>query len=190
MDFSQVKSVAIPEGEVTKIEVDGATVWEKETENWGTLTYEDAGVEIEYVLKTESDYHKLSFGTSRPDMITFSDGTMVDTDDILRFEFSSLPTAIRAGFLSECENLVGPMTIPSNITSIKDLFLTNSGKFTGPLTVETSAYPGSASLATQTVSDPMYTTGVTLLGTYAATWKRNLPDRSSPILGYRKLILG
>ena len=70
----------------------------------------------------------------------------------------------------ECNNFVGPLVCNCPATSLPTTGSNNE------------------MLATNSNTSPMYTTGVTLTGTYASDWKTALPDRdSSP---YRKLIVG
>ena len=72
-------------------------------------------------------------------------------------------------------------------------FMSRCNKFVGPLTcngpVPSSMIPiDNSCLSTNSSNAVMYTTGVTLTGTYAQAWTDALPDRtSSP---YRKLIVG
>lgn len=51
IDFSKVKSVIIPEGDVKKIEIDGVTVWEKSTSR-----LPDEYQEVEYIESTGTQY--------------------------------------------------------------------------------------------------------------------------------------
>lgn len=99
---------------------------------------------------------------------------------------------IKNQFMRGCSNFAQPLTFPSFITfdtSSSQYYLNGCNKFTGPLTVNTSSCPNdNYSLATTSNTAAMYTTGVTLKGTYRSSWISALPNRtSSP---YRKLING
>jgi hypothetical protein len=98
-------------------------------------------------------------------------------------------------FMESCSNFAQPLSIPSGLEiPIGSRFMYNCNSFTGPLACNSSLTPtatGSALnqiLSTTNNSASMYTTGITLTGTYASDLKTTLPDRdSSP---YRKLIIG
>lgn len=136
MDFSQVKSVTIPEGEVTKIEVGGATIWEK-GEDWGELTYLNDGVSNTYTLRSESDFNKLGNNDDATASLTFSDGTSIVKNTITAFEFgTSVPAAIPNYFLASCTALNSPIGIPSGVTSIGTLFLGYCSSFNQPVTFQ------------------------------------------------------
>lgn len=107
-------------------------------------------------------------------------------------------------FLATCTSYSQPFTIPSgliddqaNTAPIGGQFFYNCYNFTGPLVCNISptnlGYGSTTSyknqiLGTSNATAAMYTTGVTLTGTYALDWKNALPDRtSSP---FRKLIVG
>lgn len=98
-------------------------------------------------------------------------------------------------FMNSCSNFAQSFSIPSGLEQpIGGRFMYMCNSFTGTLTCNSSLTPtatGSALnqiLATTSNTAPMYTTGITLTGTYANDFKTALPDRdSSP---YRKLILG
>lgn len=102
--------------------------------------------------------------------------------------FQNLHGSIGTGFLSACRRLEGTVTLPSTITSVGTNFMRNCNNFTGNLVCNCQAHPtDNGSLSTTSTTALMYTTGVTLTGTYANDWKTDLPDRtSSP---YRKLIV-
>lgn len=212
MDFSQVKSITIPEGEVTKIEVGGATIWEKETEDWGTLTY---GSGSTYTIKTSSDFGKLCDSNSPTRSITFSDGTSIRKDTIEGYEFGpnfgniedyflsscthlnsaiNVPsgvTSIGLGFLNDCTALASQVTIPATVNSVGQFFMTGTQSFTGNLVVNTTAtldYPEN-SLVVGSSTAPAYVNGVRLVGAGAGIWKNQMPDEASSGR-YRKLILG
>lgn len=107
---------------------------------------------------------------------------------------------IGSRFMHGCSSFAQSFTIPSGLLSSNFLtknpgerFMHNCNNFVGPLVcnapVDSSKIPtDNYALATTSATAAMYTTGVTLTGTYAAQWKAALPDRtSSP---YRKLIVG
>lgn len=210
MDFSQVKSVTIPEGEATKIEVGGTTIWEKE--DWGTITTTIGGTS--YELKSSADFDALC-GTGD---IVLGDGTTISRGTVSTFSFgnnysknigdnflagcnqltvlTNFPNNIRTignYFLSGCV-LLGSgvpvsLTIPRSVTSIGEGFMYNCDKYVGPLTVNvlpTKEPRDIYSLSTTNPSADMYTTGVTVQGTDASVWKAALPNRS--VSPYRKLI--
>ena len=98
-------------------------------------------------------------------------------------------------FLYNCSSFAQPLTLPelqtiANITNPGTYFMENCNNFVGPL-VCNCPNGTNADIHTLSTSDStalMYTTGVTLTGTYASNWKSAFPDRtSSP---YRKLIVG
>lgn len=100
------------------------------------------------------------------------------------------PIKIGTSFMQSCTLFEQPLAVPESVSSIGGSFLYNCGKFVGPLTVECPATVISAyqALSTPSHADPMYATGVTLLGSQASAWKSKLPNSgSSP---YRKLVLG
>lgn len=107
---------------------------------------------------------------------------------------------IGSRFMYGCSSFAQPFTIPSGLLTSNFLsrnpgerFMHNCNSFVGPLVcnapVDSSKIPNdNYALATTSATAAMYTTGVTLTGTYATQWKAALPDRtSSP---YRKLIVG
>lgn len=107
---------------------------------------------------------------------------------------------IDSRFMHGCYSFAQSFTIPSGLLSSNFLFknpgerfMHNCNNFVGPLVcnapVDSSKIPtDNYALGTTSATAPMYTTGVTLTGTYAAQWKAALSDRtSSP---YRKLIVG
>lgn len=108
---------------------------------------------------------------------------------------------IGGSFLRGCTAFVQPFSIPSGLSMSADLtnpggrFMNDCKNFVGPLVcncpttrLATSGADGNNMLATTDNTAAMYTTGVTLTGTYANDWKTALPDRdTSP---YRKLIVG
>lgn len=89
-----------------------------------------------------------------------------------------------------CRSFTQPITIPENVSLVDGGFLQDCNNFIGPITVECSATKvyASGTLCTSSGANPMYATGVTLLGSRAAEWKSKLPNSSSN--PYRKLILG
>lgn len=107
---------------------------------------------------------------------------------------------IDSRFMYGCSSFAQPFTIPSGLLTSNFLsrnpgerFMHNCNNFVGPLVcnapADSSKIPtDNYALGTTSATAPMYTTGVTLTGTYAAQWKAALSDRtSSP---YRKLIVG
>lgn len=104
-------------------------------------------------------------------------------------DFQNLHSSIGDGFMQGCSRFEGNVILPSTIPSIGTSFMRNNNKFIGTLVCNCSAHPtDNGSLSTSSSSAVMYTTGVTLTGTYASDWKNALADRdTSP---YRKLILG
>ena len=98
-------------------------------------------------------------------------------------------------FMESCSNFAQSLSIPSGLEQpIQGRFMYMCNSFTGPLTCNSPLMPtvtGSQLnqiLSTTDSSASMYTTGITLTGTYASDFKTALPDRdSSP---YRKLIVG
>lgn len=98
-------------------------------------------------------------------------------------------------FLYNCNAFAQSLTLPelqsiANIVNPGTYFMENCHNFVGPLVCNC---PNGTSSDTHTLStndstSVMYTTGVTLTGTYASNWKTAFPDRtSSP---YRNLIIG
>lgn len=98
-------------------------------------------------------------------------------------------TELGTNFMQDCRGFTQNFTVPSNITTIGTGFMRGCNNFTGNLVCATSTHPSdNNALSTTSATAAMYTTGVTLTGTYASDWKTALADRdSSP---YRKLILG
>lgn len=106
---------------------------------------------------------------------------------------------IRDYFLSGCTAFDKSLTIPDTIISsssyrgIGGYFMYNCKNFVGPLvcnapTATSDIGSSNYSLATDDAGAAIYTTGVTLTGSYKNIWKNRFSDRtSSP---YRKLILG
>lgn len=103
--------------------------------------------------------------------------------------FSNNLETIGNYFLQQCPYFNQALTIPSSVTSIGNMFMYRCDRFTSTLTVQTSCVPTTQNnnLATNSSSATMYTTGVTLAGPYAQTWKNSMPDRTtSP---YRKILI-
>ena len=76
MDFTQVKSLTIPEGEVTKItDSSGSVLWQKITQEWHTVWEGEKKIGYEYGYDTD----RFSYGT-----VTYSDSLK------LRISFSEL----------------------------------------------------------------------------------------------------
>lgn len=108
---------------------------------------------------------------------------------------------IGGSFLRNCHAFAQSFSIPSNLSMSSGLvnpggrFMNDCKNFVGPLAcncpatnISTSSTDKNNMLATTDSTALMYTTGVTLTGTYANDWKTALPDSdSSP---YRKLIIG
>lgn len=99
---------------------------------------------------------------------------------------------IGSSFMNSCSDFDKTLTIPDNFPSTHpgtSYFMYNCKKFTNLVCNSSVVFAsGNNSLSTNDSSAVMYTTGITLTGTYASAWKSALPDRnSSP---YRKLILG
>ena len=108
---------------------------------------------------------------------------------------------IGASFLRGCTSFAQSLTIPSGLeyrypssTALGQYFLYQCNNFVGPLicngpTADSEVVLGAdtTTLSTNKSDALMYTTGITLTGPYAQTWKDAFPDRtSSP---YRKLIV-
>lgn len=101
-------------------------------------------------------------------------------------------------FMYGCTKFAQSFTIPAGLENLDPTanpssgFMRNCQEFTGPLVcngpVSAIIPTDNNTLSTTSSSAAMYTTGVTLTGTYAQAWKNALSDRtSSP---YRKLIVG
>lgn len=135
MNFSQVKDITIPEGSVKKIEVNGATIWEKRVENWGTIVYSTTPSGTgSYTLTNGADFDKLG-GTT--DMV-FSDGTTIVRSAVLGYTFGSdFRTTLPDYFLASMANINTDITVPSGVTSLGTNFLDNSkcGNVTLPNTI-------------------------------------------------------
>lgn len=110
---------------------------------------------------------------------------------------------IGANFLYGCTSFAQSLTVPGGLMKIgsdynpKGSFMYNCTSFTGPLVCNgpsdptsfvTSGTDANRMLATNDANAVMYTTGVTLTGTYAQNWKDTFADRTAT--PYRKLILG
>lgn len=103
---------------------------------------------------------------------------------------------IGSSFMLNCWSFAKSFAIPSGLETLgansnpSTQFMKECKNFTGPLVCNSYSLLGSDNntLSTNTTSNPLYATGVTLTGPYAQQWKTALPDRtSSP---YRKLIVG
>lgn len=126
MDFSQVDSVTLPEGEATKIQINGITVWEKSSDNWGVLHY-DLNERYTYIIETEEDFNKLAGENYDVPTITFSDGTVIYKNEVFGFDFgNNFPIYIPDYFLCYYENFDSPITIPEGVTRIGAGFLTGA----------------------------------------------------------------
>lgn len=93
-------------------------------------------------------------------------------------------------FMDGCSVYAKSMNIPASVTSVGTYFMYMCDKFTGSLACEskTGISADTRTLSTNSNSADMYTTGITLTGTYADDWASTFPNRtSSP---YRNLITG
>lgn len=101
------------------------------------------------------------------------------------------PTSIGQSFMDGFSAFDQPLTVPDTVTSVGTSFMHDCANFIGPLNVGKSSGVTSNiySLATSRATNPMYATGVTLIGENAQVWKDALPnaDTGSQL---RKLILG
>ena len=110
--------------------------------------------------------------------------------------FSNSLTFIGQGLLQNCKEFDKTLTLPASINystlsvTYYWYFCYGASKLTSvvvncaPPTINTANYKNYA-FSTNTASDPMYSTGITMTGTYASQWKSAFPNRtSSP---YRKL---
>lgn len=108
--------------------------------------------------------------------------------------FPELRNISGSNFMYGCTSFAQPLTLHNNFTyamaGAVTSFLYNCKNFTGPLVCNTSIIfaSGTTSLSTNDSSATMYTTGITLTGTYASDWKAAFADRTST--PYRKLIVG
>lgn len=98
-------------------------------------------------------------------------------------------------FLNNCSSFAQTLTIPtlqtiSNTYNPGTYFMRGCNNFVGPLVCNTvpNGSSDNYTLATPDSTALMYTTGVTLTGTYAQEWKNGFADRSSN--PFRKLIVG
>ena len=95
------------------------------------------------------------------------------------------------GFLAYCTAFSQSFTIPSSIPTVySNMFMYGCNNFVGVLTVNAPIdRSDNYCLSTNSNTALMYTTGITLKGTYRSSWISTLPNRtsSSP---YRKLING
>ena len=99
-------------------------------------------------------------------------------------------TTIGQHFMDGCTVYAKSMNIPASVTSVGTYFMYKCNKFTGSLACEskTGISADTHTLSTNSSSADMYTTGITLTGTYADDWATTFPNRtSSP---YRNLITG
>lgn len=100
-------------------------------------------------------------------------------------------TYIGGSFMLGCSSFNQNISIPSQCSYIGASFLWIANNFCSTVVCNSPTIPvdtNNRTLATSSSSALIYSTGVTLTGTYASDWKTALPDRtSSP---YRKLILG
>lgn len=103
--------------------------------------------------------------------------------------FPELHTMNSGGFMQQCTAYAQSITFPATLTTMSGYYvLYRCDKLTS-VVCNCSVTPTDInSLSTNSATASMYTTGITLTGTYANQWKTALPDRdTSP---YRKLIVG
>ena len=91
-------------------------------------------------------------------------------------------------FLNSCSSFNQPITIPATLNTMGNYFMYRCDSMTSTITCNCPATvvpSDNYELSTTSSSAPVFTTGVTLTGSYASAWKSRLPDRNtSP---YRKL---
>lgn len=153
---------------------------------WGilyTTDYPD-GKEI-----VESDLEALSIDVGGNTSITMSFG-IIYRNTITGFKFGNKVTTIPSYFLNRAINLTFLPEIPVNVTTIGTAFLFDCRNFTGPINIKTLSTPSvsSLTLATESASAAIYSTGVTLTGEGASIWRETFGNHSKSY--YRKLILG
>lgn len=100
-------------------------------------------------------------------------------------------TTIGSYFLAGVAAFNQNLVLPSTITSIGTYFLYAVNNMVGTITCNVDSTVIADSIYTMSCEavqpyPPMYTTGITLSGTYAQNWKTKFPDRTAP---YRKLIV-
>lgn len=102
--------------------------------------------------------------------------------------FPELHSINSGGFMQQCTAYAQTITFPATLTTISGYILYRCDNLTSVVCNSAVTPTDNNSLSTNSSTAPMYTTGITLTGTYANDWKTALPDRStSP---YRKLIVG
>lgn len=122
-----------------------------------------------------------------PNIQTISEGFLANTRFNQTFTIPNSVTAIESYFLSG-SSFGSSLVLPVGIKSIGDHFMYNCQSNVGPLRVSCNAWPTDQySLSSVSNSVSSYTTGVSLVGTYASAWKSALPNRTST--PYRKIIV-
>jgi hypothetical protein len=106
--------------------------------------------------------------------------------------FPSTLSTIGLRFMQGCSSFNQNITLPPNLTSLGAQFLRNANAMCSTINLgdlpSTVVTQNNGTLSTTDSTAPMYTTGITLVGTYVADWMATLPNRStSP---YRNLIDG
>ena len=106
--------------------------------------------------------------------------------------------SIGSKFLCDCAIFNQPITIPATLESLGSGFLYASSRYTNNVTLEApfsikssqyEQYQPTFGTYSSDGGSPIYTTGVTLVGTYASEWKSGLPDITSGSYR-RKTLLG
>lgn len=129
MDFSQVKSITIPEGDVAKIEIGGVTVWEKQSQpqsEWGTLWYGSSDDQSTWasVDLTQSEYESSLTEYSGDYVIG---GIAIPRTSVRKFAFGSRCTSTGQNFLRNCANIEA-LEDTASLVSIGGYFLWGSGQ--------------------------------------------------------------
>lgn len=103
--------------------------------------------------------------------------------------FPELHTISDSNFMRQCTAYAQTITFPATLTTINGSYILSRCNNLTSVVCNSAVTPiDNNSLSTNSATAPMYTTGITLTGTYANEWKTALPDRdTSP---YRKLIVG
>jgi hypothetical protein len=96
---------------------------------------------------------------------------------------------VAAYFMNNCTSFAQTLTFPSKVTSAGNNIMYNCDSFTNLVfNCDPNNFVSHAnSFATTNASAPMYTTGITVTGTYANEFKTYFPDNSSS--PYRKIIV-
>lgn len=98
---------------------------------------------------------------------------------------------IRGSFMGGCTSFNQPFTFPNTLTTAHTAhFFYGCNQLVSTITCNAPApsVTYANTFATMSQNAPMYTTGITLSGTYASDWKTAHPDENGPSY-YRKLIL-